>query len=126
MASFPCPCCGHLTFRAPPGSDEICPVCSWQDDVSQLRFPLTVGGANRPSLVEAQGNYRAFGCCDRSVLQRRRASMRGEPVDEGWRPLDPAADDPEMPTPGVDSGETYPADRTVLYYWRKTYWRRRR
>ncbi len=126
MASFPCPCCGHLTFREPPGSYEICPVCSWEDDVSQLRFPLTSGGANRPSLAEAQKNFEAFGCCERLAAEHVRPAKADEPLDEGWRPLDLAADPPEEQERGVDSGGTYPADATTLYYWRPTYGRRGR
>lgn len=46
-ARFPCPCCGHLVFKDAPGSDEICPVCFWQDDIVQLRWPdFGGGGAN--------------------------------------------------------------------------------
>ncbi len=126
MAPFPCPCCGHLTLGEPPGSYDICPVCLWEDDVSQLRFPLMGGGANRPSLLEAQANYRAFGCCEPEMLEHCRAPNADEPVEEGWRPLDRNADDPELPTSAVDCGDTYPVDSTMLYYWRPTYWRRTR
>ncbi|MBA2497402.1 MAG: hypothetical protein H0V33_09975 [Acidimicrobiia bacterium] len=34
---FPCPCCGHVVFEEEPGSDEICPVCFWQDDIANRR-----------------------------------------------------------------------------------------
>jgi hypothetical protein len=54
---FPCPCCGYLAFTAPPGSEEICCVCGWQDDISQLRFPFNGGGANESSLVAAQKTF---------------------------------------------------------------------
>ncbi|WP_448262693.1 CPCC family cysteine-rich protein [Microbacterium aurum] len=47
----PCPCCGHLTLGQPPGSYELCPVCFWEDDAVQLRWPTYPGGANRPSLM---------------------------------------------------------------------------
>ncbi len=50
---FPCACCGYLVFDEL-GSDDICPICWWQDDHSQLRFPEFGGGPNTPSLVEAQ------------------------------------------------------------------------
>ncbi len=39
-ANYPCPCCGYLVFTEPPGSYTICPICFWEDDISQLRFPL--------------------------------------------------------------------------------------
>lgn len=53
---YPCPCCGYLVFDESPGSHEICPICFWEDDLTQLRFPLMSGGANPVSLIEAQEN----------------------------------------------------------------------
>ena len=64
---FPCPCCGYLVFSGTPGTDEICPICGWQDDVSQLRDPSSSGGANEPSLIEAQMNLANFGASTRAV-----------------------------------------------------------
>ncbi|MFC5904955.1 CPCC family cysteine-rich protein [Streptomyces zhihengii] len=61
--TIPCVCCGHLTLSEPPGSYEICPVCFWEDDRVQLRWPDWTGGANRPSLIEAQVNFTDFGAC---------------------------------------------------------------
>jgi hypothetical protein len=45
---FPCPCCGYRVFQRPPGNHEKCPVCLWEDDLSQLRFPATA-----PALLSA-------------------------------------------------------------------------
>lgn len=42
MSFYPCPCCGHLVHEAPPGSFQICPVCGWEDDLVQLRWPVSV------------------------------------------------------------------------------------
>ena len=109
---FPCPCCGYLVFPNPPGSYDICPVCGWEDDLSQLRFPLTDGGANADSLLEAQQIYLA-----REV--RNEEYVR----EEGWRPLDPARDNLEIPVDGIDYGKSYPEDSCRLYYWRPSYWR---
>lgn len=101
-------------------------MCFWEDDISQLRFPLMGGGANRPSLLQAQANYRAFGSCERGTLEHCRAPKSDEPVEEGWHPLDGTAHNAEAPTPSVDYNGTYPSDSTALYYWRPTYWRRAR
>jgi cysteine-rich CPCC protein len=126
MESFPCPCCGHVTFSEPPGSYEICSICVWEDDISQLRFPLMGRGANGPSLLEAQRNFGAFGSSEYRLFEHCRPPTSDEPLDEGWRTMDVSADNPEIPTPGVDYGGTYPTDPTALYYWRATYWRRSR
>lgn len=48
---YPCPCCGYLVFDESPGSYEICPICFWEDDLSQLRFPRMSVGANRVSFL---------------------------------------------------------------------------
>ncbi|WP_076344136.1 CPCC family cysteine-rich protein [Paludisphaera borealis] len=50
----PCPACGFEVFDEPSGCYEICPVCGWEDDPVQLRFPAMQGGANRESLFELQ------------------------------------------------------------------------
>jgi hypothetical protein len=34
-------------LAGPPGSYEICPVCFWDDDLVQLRWPTYAGGANK-------------------------------------------------------------------------------
>jgi hypothetical protein len=57
MRRYPCPCCGYLVFEEEPGSYDICPICFWEDDLSQLRWLDSAGGANRPSLIEAQVTF---------------------------------------------------------------------
>lgn len=105
--NYPCPCCGYLTSSEPGGYD-ICPVCGWEDDISQLRFPK-MGGANESSLIEAQKN---------TELNKEATSKYER--EEGWRPIDESIDTIEDPVPGKDYGTTYPSDSTELYYWRKS------
>jgi hypothetical protein len=110
---FPCPCCGWIVFVEEPGSYDICPICEWEDDLSQLRFPTT-GGANIP-LVDAQAEFAErvrWGVLDPSAMGYRR--------EPGWRRLDLSRDVVERPTPGRDYGPTYATDRTTYYYWRNT------
>ncbi len=60
--SYPCPCCGYLTFDEEPcGSYEICPVCYWEDDCVQNNDPEYDGGANGISLIEAKKNFAKYG-----------------------------------------------------------------
>lgn len=72
--SYPCPCCGHRVLDAMPGSYEICPVCFWEDDGVQFRWPTMAGGANKVSLIKAQGNYQHFGACPRRPATLRRSA----------------------------------------------------
>ena len=117
-----CPCCGYLVFKELPGSYGICPVCYWEDSLSELRFATRGGGANTPSLVEAQLNYIKHGTSDLK-LRPRAQSLAGFERDENWRLIDLRIDNIELSSVG-DQGKTYPRDRTTLYYWRDTYWRR--
>ena len=120
---YPCPCCGHFGFDEPPGSYEICPVCFWEDDALQLEFATTLaGGANKPSLLQAQRNYAVLAACEERLRPYVRAPQEDEPRDPSWRPVDPerdifedfeAAERPRAPT-----------NDESLYYWRSAFWRR--
>lgn len=108
-------------FGEPPGSYDICPVCFWEDDPVQLRWPGLDGGANRPSLVDAQANYARTGAVEARLLVHVRAATADEPLEPAWRPIDPATDDVEA---WGDDAANWPADRTTLYWWRATFWHR--
>lgn len=120
---YPCPCCGYLVFCEPPGSYDICAICFWEDDISQLRFP-EMGGASIP-LIQAQQNYQAFGAIEPRCKEHVRQPAADDYRDSEWRPVDLARDNVERPESGIDYGNTYPADSETLYYWRKSYWRLR-
>ncbi|HET9957757.1 MAG TPA: CPCC family cysteine-rich protein [Polyangiaceae bacterium] len=111
---FPCPCCGHLVFAAPPGSEDICLVCFWEDDADQLRWPNLAGGANAVCLREAQRNYQQFGAIEERFRNDVRPATEEEPLDPDFRPI--ASGDVFE----VQSEEAvWPADLTSLYYWRR-------
>lgn len=116
---FPCPCCGHLVFAEQPGSYDICPVCWWEDDLVQLRWPDMGGGANHPSLIEAQHSFRRTGASDPRLLVHVRPAVASEPLDADWRPFDAGRDRLEVWVSGVDYGSTYADDLTLYYYWRR-------
>ena len=125
QAIYPCPCCGYLVFDHQPGSHQVCPVCGWEDDLAQLRFPRMPGSANVVSLETAQKNYDAFGAAERRNRGTTREPLDQEERDKDWRILDADRDNIEAPQRGVAYSDSYPLnDTTVLYYWRPTYWRR--
>ncbi|MBI5625457.1 MAG: hypothetical protein HY924_16890 [Elusimicrobia bacterium] len=112
-AVYPCPACGFEVFDAPPGSYGICPVCGWEDDDVQLRFPTMQGGANKECLVEyQQETLRSFPLAKKEHKHFRR--------DPGWRPVTKSdcQDINGIPTNGQEyfeaAGEVDPG-----YYWRK-------
>jgi|SRR5579871_6148078 len=117
--TYPCPCCGYMSFEDPPGSYDICQICHWEDDAVQLRFPYR-GGANLP-LVDAQKNYAAFGACQEHLKQYARQPVEGDVRDPQWRPFDWAIDGGEL---GPEDGLAYfiavgaTQGTEELYYWR--------
>jgi hypothetical protein len=112
---YPCPCCGYFVFAEEPGSYDICRVCGWEDDLSQLRF-VTMGGANAP-LPQCQHEY---------LNPREWEVPASAPEDLGyvrdpdWRPLNLDTETVEEPAKGRDYGLAYAEDRTVYYYWRRS------
>jgi len=64
---YPCPCCGYLVFTEPPGSFEICPICFWEDDVSQLAIPHDARRRKQAMLV---GSPAQLSCLRRSGAAR--------------------------------------------------------
>jgi hypothetical protein len=114
---YPCPCCGYLVFDQEPGSYGICPICFWEDDLSQLRFVRTTG-ANHVTLIEAQRNFARSGASEERLAVHCRKPTAGDRRDESWRPFNPEIDLVEEPIPGTDYGLTYHRDCTVYYYWR--------
>ena len=114
---YPCPSCGFQVFNEPPGSYDICPICFWEDDLSQLRF-LKTKSANKDSLIKAQINFRNMGAIEERLLRHVRKSDAEDKKDELWRPIDLSLDEIEESIPGKDYGLTYPEDTTQLYYWK--------
>lgn len=77
--TYPCPCCGYLTFEEPPnGSYDICPVCFWEDDEIQLEDPDYEGGANGPSLNQCKKNFLEFGAKERRHIKNVRPPTEDE------------------------------------------------
>ncbi|MDH6543671.1 CPCC family cysteine-rich protein [Streptomyces sp. SPB4] len=119
----PCPCCGHLVFDVEdgwPGSYAICPVCFWEDDPVQFRWPLRPGGANQWSLAEAQQNFRAYGACDQRGRRFVRPPADDEPLDPEWRPVDPATD--LFEDFAGDDHRPWPDDGSALCWWLPSFW----
>lgn len=121
VASFPCPCCGHLVFDGPPGSEDICLICFWEDDAQQLRFPRLADATNVMSLVDAQLSYARCGAVDERFAADVRKPSAEEPLEEGFRPISDS--DSFEAEPSDTAG---PDDSTQLYYWRPTFWRKAR
>lgn len=119
---LPCPSCGFLVFNEPPGSYDICPICFWEDDDVQLRFPDFAGGANKPSLMDAQRNFAEFGASERRFLLRVRSPTEEDIRDPDWRPIDPVRDLFEA-LDRRDETNDRPTEHTGLYYWRPDFWR---
>jgi len=116
-SKYPCPCCGYMVFEDCPGSYDICPICYWEDDLTQLRFQRTTG-ANHVSLVEGQRNYDRDGVCELRFRSHVRVATASDVRDPDWRQLDPSTDTIEEPIKGKEYGDSYPEDTTQLYYWR--------
>jgi pantoate--beta-alanine ligase len=86
--AYPCPCCGYKTLtEVASGTYDICPVCFWEDDPVQLDDPDFAGGANRPSLREAQRIFDRIGAIEPRLKEDVRAPLPTEARDANWTPL---------------------------------------
>jgi hypothetical protein len=106
MDRYTCPSCGYKVFTEEPGSYQTCPVCRWQDDVSQLRF-VDQTGVNSQSLIDAQ-----------KTRQINTEKIIPYEKDKDWSEFDAKTDKIEKLIPGHDHGLEYPKDLTKLYYWK--------
>ncbi len=84
MKKYTCPCCGYKTIEREDTFYDLCPVCFWETDPIQLADPHYKGGANRPSLAEAQQNFILFGACEKEVFAYTRLPLEDEIKDENW------------------------------------------
>jgi Cysteine-rich CPCC len=88
MQKYTCPCCGYKTIEREDTFYDLCPVCFWETDPIQLADPHYKGGANRPSLAEAQQNFIVFGACENDVFPYVRMPLADEKRDENWFPFE--------------------------------------
>jgi hypothetical protein len=88
--AWPCPACGHVVFKEPPGSYDICPICYWEDDGMQLASPMSCCGANSVSLHEAQRNFALHGAVEKRFAVNVRRAGPDDRRDSNWQPFDPS------------------------------------
>ena len=81
--AFPCPCCGFRTLPGRSPSDEICPVCFWQDDFVDNQ-DTDVLGPNRVTLSVARSNFARFGASEERLLGYVREPLPSEGPPEPW------------------------------------------
>ena len=77
---YPCPACGFEVLEDSVGSYDICPICGWEDDGVQLRFPSMRGGANGECLYEWQQKVI-------KDLPLDTSEAKGFYRDKLWRPI---------------------------------------
>jgi hypothetical protein len=86
MEDVTCPCCGYKSIGSI-GEWEICLICYWEDDPIQRDDPDYDGGANEPSLRQAQKNYMEYGACQIDRIKYVRKEGRDDKKDPNWEPL---------------------------------------
>lgn len=118
---YPCPCCGYLVFNEAPGSFDICPICYWEDEALQLRYPNEIG-ANRLTLIESQINFEALGYGDLQNKKLVRKINKHDEKDKKWRKIDLKLDVIEEKVLDEKRAVIYPIDSTELYYWSENFW----
>ena len=102
----PCPCCGHRSLTGGPGDYDLCRVCFWEDDPTQLRWPELRTGANGVSLIDAQQAYLRLGVMDAHFASRVRAPRTDEPIEDGDLPSGLDDEDEDDGTERIDESES--------------------
>ncbi len=65
-----CPCCDYFTFKDF-AAKEVCPVCFWEDDGTELKQLFAQSTRNDGKTLElARSNFREFGACGKEWLKK--------------------------------------------------------
>jgi hypothetical protein len=83
----------------------------------QLLDPWFAGGANKPSLVQAQANYVACGAMESRFVGNVRGVLPGDVRDCEWRPL--TEHDRRFTRVPRDLSDSEYGDLSVWYYWKR-------
>ncbi|WP_078118489.1 CPCC family cysteine-rich protein [Thiosocius teredinicola] len=112
-----CACCGYATIDQK-GNYEICPICYWENDPVQEADPWFQGGANTPSLFEAQSNFKAFGAMEKRFVSDTRPPSSADRKNPKWREL--VEKDREFCTTPVEIERARRTERSSSYnYWER-------
>jgi hypothetical protein len=117
---YTCPCCGYKVFEQGPGSFEICPICYWEDEAKQLRYPQE-SGANKFSLIESQENFEKYGVSNLELKVFVRPISENDQKDKKWHKIDLKKDKVVAKKEDREKINIYPDDLTKLYYWEENY-----
>lgn len=112
-----CACCGYQTIEEK-GCFEICPICYWEDDPVQEADPWFSGGANNPSLYQAQINYELYSAIE-ECFQKNVRNIRSEDLKcSTWRSL--AESDKKFCTTLVEVEKNWGKSNLASYnYWER-------
>ena len=112
-----CPCCGYKVFEES-GNYEICPICFWEDDAVQAADPWFEGGANTPSLFEAQKNFRKYGAMEKRFQSNVRKPIENDEKDQEWRQVNNS--DQKFVTTPREIEEQRKQNKIISYeYWKR-------
>ena len=117
MAKVACACCGYLVLEER-GIYDICPICFWEDDMVQIANPWFAGGANSPSLAQAQRTFLEIGAMEERFLKNVRPPNSSESIDPEWRAV--VETDKEYATTPREIEEMRDTGVSIPYeYWRR-------
>jgi hypothetical protein len=71
--------------------------------------------------MDAQRNYAESGASKPRSVEHARTPLASEQLDEGFRYIDTELDNFEAID---DKAAEWPDDKTALYWWRPSFWRR--
>ena len=112
-----CACCGYKTIEEK-GNYEICPICYWEDDSVQEADPWFEGGANVPSLFQAQINLKKYGATEDKFKSNIRAIKPKDVKDPIWREL--VKSDSNFCTSPKEIEELWGTSNQISYnYWER-------